>query len=118
MSNTENKYVINLASMAFKDLDKDVHIEVDVITAEDKQATDPELPPQFNEIDISGSVNGLLWLAKEIVAVALSADKGYHIHLDKETCAGHYHSEKDWWLTITLNENSKKASKKGKTNLN
>lgn len=92
----------------WRELGEDVHLQV-VACRVDEKPTAPDLPPQDNEVVISGSARGILWLAQEVARVALSGKPGYHQHLDKEACCGHHHSDGDWWLTISLNEGSKQV---------
>lgn len=81
----------------------DPQLCVSVISAAEKTRdwNDPELPPQFNEIVLSGNREGLRWLAAQILDMA-DAEPGIHNHLDREAHAPIYRSEDDWWLTIGI----------------
>lgn len=81
----------------------DPQLSVSVTRAAEKTRywKDPELPPQFNEIVLSGNREGLRWLAAHILQMA-EAEPGIHTHLDREAHAPIYRSEDDWWLTITI----------------
>jgi hypothetical protein len=87
--------------------EQDPKIVVSVMSAEEKvrRLGDPDLPPQFNEITITGNRAGLCWLAGR-VRTLVEADPGTHIHLDRGAHAPIYTSSEDWWLTLVLEEDA------------
>jgi hypothetical protein len=57
----------------------------------------------FPEVKLTGTQNGLVWLAEQILRVA-HADLELHTHLDAEACGPIYVSPGGWWLTLTRSE--------------
>ena len=54
----------------------------------------------FNEVELEGNREGLIWLANKILEIA-NASKDQHTHLDRNCNSPIYHSTKNWWLTIS-----------------
>lgn len=84
-----------------------VTVDVDDISVAD-QAEDVKLRinvhhaktlDEFNDVHISGTRSGLMFLAKQIIRIATSADES-HTHLDRECHEPIYESDENWWLTI------------------
>jgi hypothetical protein len=57
----------------------------------------------FNEIELVGNRDGLIWLAKQILEIANKSEE-IHTHLDREACSPIYESTEDWWITIDRND--------------
>lgn len=60
-------------------------------------------PHTFNEIELQGTKEGLIWLAQRIMQVATAAEE-YHTHLDREANEPIYQSASNWWITISRSE--------------
>ena len=57
-------------------------------------------PDTFPEVQINGSRDGLIWLAKRVLEIAY-ANQEMHTHLDNEATHPIYQSPEGWWLTLS-----------------
>jgi len=98
------RLTVNDQGIASSPIPSDAHIRVSVWTAAAESASDPCLPPQTNSIAIDGNKQGLIALAEQLVAIAVTDVEGYHQHIDSGVFAGFFESDGDWELIVSRND--------------
>lgn len=89
------KIEIDLEDIEVDAQDDNVRVRVEVVPATSLD--------QINEVRISGTRSGLLFLARHVVRVAHGVAAN-HTHLDNECLRPVYESQGEWWLTIEYDD--------------